>query len=155
VLGMVKYTDPHILVVEDNQTEQYVLRLLLESFDYNVGGVVSGEEALNAFALGKYVAVLMDLTLPGMDGFECTRQIRRMELESGNRTPIIALTARAQQSDHAACLEADMDDYMSKPFDPEELRKMLIRHVYVPNRPNLKVMFPYQGEPPYRPHRYL
>jgi len=92
--------------------------------------------------VAKYAAILMDITLPGIDGYECTRRIRRMELESGRRTPIIALTARAAQSDHDAAKEAGMDDWMSKPFEPEDLRKSLLRWVYDPTHPNLKTLQP-------------
>jgi CheY-like chemotaxis protein len=88
----------------------------------------------------------MDITLPGIDGYECTRRIRRMELESGRRTPIIALTARAAQSDHDAANEAGMDDWMSKPFEPEDLRKMLLRYAYDPTQPNLKTLKPFPSE---------
>ena len=81
-----------ILVVEDNETEQYVLKQLLQKFDYDAHIVASGEEALTAMGLTKYGAVLMDISLPGIDGYECTKRIRRIELESGRRTPVIALT---------------------------------------------------------------
>lgn len=145
-----RMTNPTILVVEDNETEQYVLTQLLQQFDYNAHVVASGEEALTALGVAKYAAVLMDITLPGIDGYECTRRIRRMELESARRTPIIALTARAEKSDHDAALAAGMDDYMSKPFEPEDLRKALLRYVYIPEHPNLKVLFPYQDHQPER-----
>ncbi|MEW6505713.1 MAG: response regulator [Chloroflexota bacterium] len=135
-----------ILVVEDNETEQYVLKELLRKFDYDAHVVASGEEAITALALAKYSAILMDITLPGIDGYECTRRIRRMELESGRRTPIIALTARAAQSDHDAANEAGMDDWMSKPFEPEDLRKMLLRYAYDPTQPNLKTLKPFPSE---------
>jgi CheY-like chemotaxis protein len=144
-------TNPTVLVIEDNETEQYVLRQLLERFDYNVDVVSSGEEAITALGLAKYAAVLMDITLPGMDGYECTKQIRRMELEIQRHTPIIALTARAQQSDHDACQEAGMDDYMSKPFEPEDLRKLLLRWVYDSNNPNLKVLPSYESKQEHSP----
>lgn len=136
-------TSPTLLVIEDNETEQYVLKQLLGRFDYHVNVVSSGEEALTALGIAKYAAILMDITLPGMDGYECAQQVRRLELESGRRTPIIALTGRAEQSDYEACKAAGMDDYMSKPFEPEELRKMLLRWVYDPSNPNLKVLQKY------------
>jgi len=133
-------TNPTILVVEDNETEQYVLKQLLERYDYNVHVVSSGEEALTSIALTKFAAVLMDLTLPGMDGYDCTRQIRRLELEFDRHTSIIALTGRAEKTDEDACRASGMDDYMSKPFEPEELRKRLLRWVYDSTNPNLKVL---------------
>lgn len=131
-----------ILVVEDDETEQYVLKLLVSKFDYDVHVVGSAEEAIKAMGITKYAAVIMDITLPGMDGYQCTKWIRRTELESGRRTPIIALTGRAAESDHDAATNAGMDDWMCKPFEPEDLRKMLLRWVYDPTHPNLKTLKP-------------
>lgn len=137
---------PIVLLVEDNPTEQYVLQQLIHKFDYDSQVVSSGEEALSALGIANYAAILMDITLPGIDGLECTRQIRRIELELARRTPIIALTARSSQEDLNACLEAGVDDYISKPFDPEALRKMLLRYVYIPSQPNLKTLRPLSAE---------
>jgi CheY-like chemotaxis protein len=135
-----------ILVVEDNETQQYVLKELLRRFDYEAHVVASGEQAITALGLAKYSAILMDINLPGIDGYECTRRIRLMELESGRRTPVIALTARADQSDHDAAKESGMDDWMNKPFEPEDLRKMLLRYVYDSAHPNLKTLKPFPSE---------
>lgn len=137
---------PIVLLVEDNATEQYVLQQLIQKFDYDSQVVSSGEEALSALGITNYAAILMDITLPGIDGLECTRQIRRIELEMARRTPIIALTARAAQEDMDACLQAGVDDYISKPFDPEDLRKVLLRYVYIPSQPNLKTLRPLSTE---------
>lgn len=132
-----------LLSVEDNPTQQYVLKQLCESFDYEVHFVASGEDAISALACSQYAAVLMDISLPGIDGFECTRLIREQEkrliLE---RTPIIAVTARAFDEDRKACYEAGMDDYLSKPFKPDSLRRMLLKWVYQPDKPNLKLLQP-------------
>lgn len=129
-----------ILVVEDNATEQFVLKQLIERFDFEAQIVLSGEEALDSIEKTKFSAILLDLTLPGMDGLECARRIRQMESSTLDHTPIIAITARAQPSDRMACEVAGIDDYLCKPFDPEELRKMLLRHLYQPNKPNLKIL---------------
>ncbi len=135
-----------VLLVEDNETEQYVLKQLLEKFDYDSQAVRSGEEAITALGVTNYAAILMDVTLPGIDGLECTRRIRRIELETGRRTPVIALTAKAEDSVRSDCLAAGMDDYISKPFDPDELRKILLRYVYDPEQPNLKTLRPLPAE---------
>jgi len=130
-----------ILVVEDNETEQYLLRILLEKFDYNVEIISSGEKALEALSGGKrYAAVLMDITLPGIDGCECVRRMR--QLKSSARTPVIALTSRSEPEDRKTALQSGMDDYLQKPFDPEELRKLLLRYVYDASKPNLKTLRP-------------
>lgn len=130
-----------LLAVEDNQTHQYVLRKFCELFDYDVHIVSSGEEALAAFQMAQYAGILLDLTLPSMDGLECARRIRECEQRRGDgRVPIIALTARNSETDRVACLQAGMDDYLSKPFAPEDLRRILLRWVYQPKRPNLKIL---------------
>jgi CheY-like chemotaxis protein len=129
-----------VLIVEDNRTEQHALKALLEQFDYDADAVSSGEDAVNSMAVREYAAVLMDISLPGMDGYDCTKRIREIELERGLRTPIIALTARSEQEDRDAAIAADMDDYMSKPFDPEELRRVLLRWLYDPRNPNVKIL---------------
>lgn len=135
-----------VLVVGDHETEQYVLKELLRKFDYDAHVVASGEEALTALGVAKYAAILMNITLPGIDGYECTRRIRRIELESGRRTPVIALTARDARSDQDAAQKAGMDDWMSKPFEPEDLRKTLLRWVYDSTNPNLKTLTPLPAE---------
>lgn len=139
---------PILLIVEDSKTEQYVLRELLRRFDYDAHIVSTGEKALKATGVTSYAAVLMDLKLPGMDGYECARRIRQAELASGRRTPIIALTATAKSSGIGEAIAVGMDDYLSKPFEPDDLRKMLLRHVYIPDQPNLKVLQPVTDEPP-------
>ncbi len=131
-----------LLAVEDNLTHQYVLKRFCELFDYDVHVVASGEEAVAAFEMAQYAAILMDLNLPGIDGLECTRQMRAIEQRrrTAKGVPIIAITARDEDTDRHQCLQAGMDDYLSKPFVPEELRKILLRWVYQPTRPNLKIL---------------
>lgn len=132
-----------VLAVEDDKIGRYVLKELLEKFDYSAHLVASGEEALAAMALTNYVCVLMDIRLSGIDGFECAARIRKMQQERGKRrTPIIALTGEDTFKVRELVKEAGMDDYLCKPFDSEELRRILLRHVYVPDSPNLKVLRP-------------
>lgn len=135
-----------LLSVEDNPSQQYVLKQLCESFDYEVHFVTSGEDAIGALASTQYAAVLMDITLPGIDGFECTSRIREQErLTVSRRTPIIAVTARAFDQDRKACYDAGMDDYLCKPFKPDSLRRMLLKWVYQPDKPNMKLLQPSLG----------
>lgn len=129
---------PTLLIIEDNETQQYVLKELCEKFDYNVHIVSSGEEALNALACTQYTAILMDIALGGMDGFECTRLIREAESKTKKRTPIVAVTGHTE--DRHRCLCSGMDDYISKPFEIEEFRMMLLRNAYQPSRVNLKLL---------------
>lgn len=135
-----------LLSVEDNPTQQYVLKQLCESFDYEVHFVTNGEDAISALAVAQYAAVLMDITLPGIDGFECSRRIREQEKRLFlRRAPIIAVTARSFDEDRKACYESGMDDYLSKPFKPDSLRRMLLKWVYQPDKPNMKLLQPTFG----------
>jgi len=79
--------------------------------------------------LNQYNAILMDVQMPGMDGFEATQQIREWEKERGTHIPIIAMTAHAMQGDRERCLEAGMDDYITKPLQPKVLFSALDRWI--------------------------
>jgi CheY-like chemotaxis protein len=115
-----------ILVAEDNPTNQKVARVLIQRLGYRVQVVGNGREAVEAVRQFSYSVVLMDCQMPEVDGFQATMEIR--ELEGGNRrTPIIAMTASALQGDRERCLEAQMDDYISKPVTLETLGGVLAR----------------------------
>jgi DNA-binding response OmpR family regulator len=106
----------HILVVEDDERIRTSIRLALEGEGYDVKDVASGEEALDLFADSPTDVALIDIMLPGMDGFECCRALRRQ-----SAVPIIIVTARADTHDVVAGLEAGADDYVTKPFVAKEL----------------------------------
>ena len=116
-----------LLVAEDNAVNQMVAEGMLENLGYRCDIVVNGREALDALARNEYAAVLMDLHMPEMDGYEASRQIRR--LHTTRHIPIIAMTASVMKSDRLACIDAGMDDYLSKPVGVEELDKVLKRWV--------------------------
>lgn len=109
-----------VLVAEDNAVNQRVARLQLERLGFHVEVVGNGLEALEALQMSSFDVVLMDCQMPEMDGFEATRRIRREE--RFDNLKIIAMTARAMESDRALCFEAGMDEYVSKPVRPNELR---------------------------------
>ncbi len=111
-----------ILLVEDNQVNQKVAAIHLRKFGYEVEVVENGEQALAAHATGVYDVILMDCQMPGMDGYSAARAIRSREGDSAH-TPIIALTAFAMEGDRERCLEAGMDEYVSKPIDFTLLRR--------------------------------
>jgi len=113
-----------VLVAEDNPVNQRVARLQVERLGFAVDVVSNGEEALAALERLNYALVLMDCQMPGMDGYEATRALRLRE-SGRRRTPVIAMTANAFTSDRQACLDAGMDDYLSKPVDLGVLRDKL------------------------------
>ncbi len=105
-----------ILVVEDDERIRSSMRLALEGEGYEIDEAASGEEALDRFSAHAPDVALIDLMLPGMDGFECTRAVRRQ-----SAVPIIIVTARTDTHDIVAGLEAGADDYVTKPFVAKEL----------------------------------
>ncbi len=130
-----------ILAVEDNLVNQKVIRLMLAKLGYSVDIASNGEEALTALKENAYALVLMDEQMPVMDGFTATRFIRQGQAEGARGFPpdlrIVAMTANAMTGDREACLNAGMDDYLSKPVKPEVLRDMLAR--YLPAEISLSV----------------
>lgn len=114
----------HVLVAEDNVLNQNMMRKLVSRLGHKVEIVANGIEAVAAVAENSYDAVLMDILMPEMDGLEAARAICR-QWPRGSRPRLIALTALARPGDREKCLEAGMDDYMSKPVHLEELRLTL------------------------------
>lgn len=117
---------PRVLVVEDNSANQLVAQMQLEHLGIQPQIVGNGKEALEALAQCPFDLILMDCQMPIMDGFTATRNIRKRESEN-KRTTIIALTANALKQDRQRCLDAGMDDYLSKPIRLELLMKMLVK----------------------------
>jgi two-component system, sensor histidine kinase and response regulator len=116
-----------ILLAEDNLVNQTLAVRLLEKRGYSVKVAGDGRGAVEAFETGQFDVVLMDVQMPGMDGFEATAAIRERERLTGGRIPIIALTAHALKGDEEQCLSAGMDGYVSKPIRAVELISMIER----------------------------
>jgi len=118
-----------ILVAEDNLVNLELVKTMLESDEFRVDTAVNGRQAYEAWSKTAYDLVLMDCQMPELDGYEATRLIRDTEeVSGGNRhTTIIALTAHALNEDRQRCLEAGMDDHLSKPFRLNQLHDILER----------------------------
>jgi len=114
----------HILLAEDNKTNSLLAVQLLKKRGHTVVVVEDGEQALNILEEGNFDLILMDVQMPNMNGFEATKAIRKKEQPS-DHIPIIAMTAHAMKGDREACLEAGMDDYISKPIDSKELFRII------------------------------
>jgi CheY-like chemotaxis protein len=117
-----------ILLVEDNDVNRKVAMLMLGSLGCDVRLATSGSEALAVLEKDEFDLILMDVQMPGMDGYEAARRIRDREREGGRKhTPILALTAHALVTDKERSLAAGMDDHLSKPIDIEELHAAVRR----------------------------
>lgn len=114
-----------ILLAEDNEVNRLVAMAQLEALGYHADAVDNGYEAIAALGEQNYELVLMDCQMPNLDGYEATRQVRQDPRWS--ELPIVALTAHAMAGDREKCLEAGMNDYISKPFEEDELRQVLDR----------------------------
>jgi CheY-like chemotaxis protein len=115
-----------VLLVEDNPVNQEVARGMLEQLGCEVTLAADGEQGATAFEGGQFDVVLMDCHMPRLDGYGATARIRAYEKAvDWPRTPVVALTANALAGDREKCLEAGMDDYLSKPFSKEQLRRAL------------------------------
>ncbi|SMF74923.1 PAS domain S-box-containing protein [Azospirillum oryzae] len=115
-----------VLVAEDNPVNQQLTLALLRRAGHSAEAVSNGEEAVEAVTARPYDLVLMDVQMPVMDGLAATRRIRRLSGPAA-RIPVVALTANAMQGDAAICLEAGMDDYLSKPINARKLLDTIAR----------------------------
>lgn len=109
-----------ILVAEDNEANQFLIKAITKSENWEITMVDDGEQAIESYKKQRFDLILMDVQMPVLNGYEATRVIRSLEAEKGIHTPIIALTAYAMKSDKDECIEAGMDDYISKPFKRQE-----------------------------------
>ena len=130
-----------ILLAEDNIVNQKVALAILKKLGYHADAVANGKEAVNAFEVIPYDLVFMDVQMPVMDGLEATRKIRKWEKDlktqgskqkpsaRPERVPIIAITAHAMAEHQQECIDAGMDDYVSKPVNPEKVIEVIERQI--------------------------
>jgi CheY-like chemotaxis protein len=116
-----------ILVAEDNEVNQMVFTQILGETGYRFEIVGNGRKALDAFGKLNPRMILMDVSMPEMNGLEATGAIRKLEEDTGTHVPIVGVTAHALKGDRERCLEAGMDDYLPKPISPRALLEKLER----------------------------
>ena len=121
-----------ILVAEDNEANQFLIRAITKAENWEITMVDDGQQAIEAYKKDTFDLILMDVQMPILNGYEATRMIRNVESEKGIHTPIIALTAYAMKSDKDQCIEAGMDDYISKPFKRQQFIDVIKKALGIP-----------------------
>ena len=119
--------EPTILLVEDNEDNRIVYSTILRHFGFEVLEATSGEAGVEMALRSRPALVLMDIGLPGMDGFEATARLR--DAEETRDIPVIALTAHALPEHRARALEVGCDDYLTKPVEPREVLATVRRYL--------------------------
>jgi PAS domain S-box-containing protein len=125
-LNLVKIKGAKVLLVEDHEINKLLAETILTNWKMEVTHVYNGQEAVDLLIKNKFDIILMDIQMPVLDGLEATRIIRH---DLKNNTPIIALTANAIKGDDIKCIDAGMNDYVSKPIEPSTLFNKIITHL--------------------------
>jgi|GEM_PF-1547910 len=124
------FRNRRILVVDDNRNQQVLISRFLEMLGSRVEVADDGRAGVEAWETGGFDLIVMDCQMPGMNGFDATKAIRQQELVKGcSRIPIVALTAHVMRGDRDRCLNAGMDDYLTKPMNFENVKKVLAGHL--------------------------
>ncbi len=111
-----------ILIVEDNDINRLVINKLMKDWDVEIHNAVNGEDAIKRIKAEDFDVVLLDIEMPVMNGYQCIREIRTSLPEGKCNIPVMAMTAHATKEEREKCLNLGMNDYLSKPFDPEDLK---------------------------------
>jgi CheY-like chemotaxis protein len=125
--GVVPSLRPQILLVEDNDVAQRFMRTVLERKGYSVRIAPSGLAAIQAVSTAQFDLILMDIQMPDMDGLECSRLLRA--IPGGKSVPIVACTANTAYEVRTSCLEAGMDDFLSKPVHTTDLVEIVAKYI--------------------------
>ncbi len=115
----------HVLLVDDHAVNRFIASRMIRRAGHRVSGAVTAEEALQQCESSEFDLIFLDLQIPGMSGIELTHRIRALQAQYGWRCPVVALTAHAMPMDRVRCMDAGMDDYLTKPVDPERLQSVL------------------------------
>jgi signal transduction histidine kinase/CheY-like chemotaxis protein/HPt (histidine-containing phosphotransfer) domain-containing protein len=129
---------PNILLAEDNEINQLFVKTILKK-DFNLMIAPNGKVVIDLVNKENFDLILMDLHMPEMDGYTATSIIRKMDDQEKRTIPIIALTAAAIKGEKEKCIGAGMDDYISKPFETQDLINMIYKHIGVQNSSNAAV----------------
>ena len=114
-----------VLVCEDNEVNQIVFTQILQETPYSFKIVPDGVQAVASYEADSPRLILMDVSMPEMNGMDAAKAIRKLEKESGVRVPIVGVTANALRGDREKCLDVGMDDYLAKPVSPAMLQKKI------------------------------
>ncbi len=128
-IAELRETTKNILLVEDNVINQKFALKLLTKMEFKIDIAANGKEGVDAVNNSDYDLVLMDVQMPIMNGYEATKGIRNLKDKKKSSIPIIAMTANAMDGDREKCLEAGMDDYISKPIKPLVLKEVILRNI--------------------------
>ncbi|MEL6675181.1 MAG: response regulator [Bacteroidota bacterium] len=129
--GSTEFTDRHILIVEDNEINARLLKRLLESWGLTAEVASDGKKAIEQVSTRLPDMILMDLQMPVLNGFEAAEKIRKLRISGAESVPIIALTASTLMENRRKVMQSGMNDLLSKPVNPEEIRHMLETHLPV------------------------
>lgn len=155
--GSTEFRARNILLAEDGVVNRKVAESLLENRGHRVTSVENGRLAVDAFRAGTFDVILMDVQMPVLDGFAATTEIRELEGDSPHKIPIIALTAHAMKGDRERCLAVGMNEYVSKPFRPQELFAAVerVHEDESPPEPSVEPQVHTNGAPPMDQQRAL
>lgn len=124
-----KFPNSKILVVDDYPVNAELVKEMLEMMECNVDLAEDGAIAFDLYVQHNYDLIFMDIQMPELDGYQATRKIRETEKDTNRHTKIIAITANALSGDKEKCIEAGMDDYVSKPIKGENIEEMLTKYI--------------------------
>ena len=121
--------DIDILIAEDNDVNELVFTQILEATEFSYKIAKNGRDAVEMYKRHRPKVICMDVSMPEMNGLEATKAIRKIEEPFSMHTPIVGVTAHAIKGDKETCLEAGMDDYMSKPISPDRFHEKVCKWV--------------------------